>query len=89
CDSGFRLLNGETASTCDINGVANITMMDGALAICNAVYATATVDGDYKETFITASMCKTFIESQNDTIFDIQIGKQRYPVIPPLFTLVE
>ncbi|BFZ22033.1 hypothetical protein BsWGS_25072 [Bradybaena similaris] len=92
CDSGLRLLNGDAVGNCDSPGIANITLTDKGDQVCNAVLASATVNNVYKPTFVTAAFCTTLIQGfakDSNVVSEIQIGEQRYPIVPPLVNMVQ
>ncbi|CAG5119174.1 unnamed protein product, partial [Candidula unifasciata] len=85
-----RILNGQKVTDdCPYSGISNITFEKGTISCGNAVFTIATVNGNTKPTFLTTGALKDIIEGGRDAniVFEIQIGNQKYPILPGLFTL--
>ncbi|XP_059168774.1 G8 domain-containing protein DDB_G0286311-like [Physella acuta] len=62
CQTSYRILNGIPVSNdCSFESIANITTKNGAVMSCNAVLATATVNGILRRTFVTTTLCTNII----------------------------
>ncbi|KAH9488863.1 hypothetical protein Btru_059719 [Bulinus truncatus] len=92
CPVSARILNGyKVTKDCEYFGVTNITANNGSVVVCNAILTTATVNGVFKKTFLTASSCKAIIVSQssNGITLDLQLGVQRYPLVTSFFSFID
>uniref|UniRef100_A0A2C9KFF8 Uncharacterized protein n=1 Tax=Biomphalaria glabrata TaxID=6526 RepID=A0A2C9KFF8_BIOGL len=86
CALTNRVLNGvNVKDSCTYMGIANITISN--FTTCHAVLTTATVNGTYKTTFLTAGICKRQLSSTQQ--FDLEIGIQKYPIPSVLFSLYD
>lgn len=74
---------------CPYHGIANVTIFNGDMSACNAVFTIAPVNGEMKPTFLTSPDCvRVPSEFSTDGGAEIQIGKKKYALTAPTFNIV-
>ncbi|GFR77537.1 hypothetical protein ElyMa_003971100 [Elysia marginata] len=93
CAGRLRLLNADKVKDpCKYKGIAQLTRVDdkGDALVCNAVYTIAQIGGSVQRTFLTPQACGILTRDKTqDLRLELQVGDQKYPVQPPIFSTAE